>query len=100
MMTLVLGANPHRLAVNPVEGPLPMLRAAVPANDPLLAAIAAHQGPLELVVGDGPSLVLPPSPTFREFIGECASGDVSPITAPDTGPEKVATPTASRGESH
>src|SRR3546814_12886737 len=81
MMTLVLGANPHRLAVNPVEGPLPMLRAAVPANDPLLAAIAAHQGPLELVVGDGPSLVLPPSPTIREFIGECASGDVSPITA-------------------
>src|SRR3546814_13404822 len=51
MMTLVLGANPHRLAVNPVEGPLPMLRAAVPANDPLLAAIPAPQGPLEQVVG-------------------------------------------------
>src|SRR3546814_14445283 len=33
MMTLVLGANPHRLAVNPVAGPLPMLRAAVPANE-------------------------------------------------------------------
>src|SRR3546814_21050842 len=87
MMTLVLGANPHRLAVNPVEGPLPMLRAAVPAHDPLLAAIAAHQGPLELVVGDGPSLVMPPSPTNREFIGDCACGDLSPIPSPDHGQE-------------
>ena len=95
MMTLVLGANPHRLAVNPVEGPLPMLRAAVPANDPLIAALRAHRGPLELVGGDGPSLVLPPRPAVEEILGECASGDVSPFAAPDTGTENVANAVAS-----
>lgn len=81
MMTLVLGAESHQLAVNPVEAPLPMLRAAVAANDPLLAAIAAHQGSLRLVVGEGPPLVLPASPMIGAFIENCAAGEVPPIGA-------------------
>lgn len=85
MMALILGADRHELAVNPVQAPLPMLRAAVPANDPLLTALRRHQGQLELVVGDGPPLVLPASPMIGEFIEACASGDVSPVAAADDG---------------
>ncbi len=83
MMTLTLGAERHRLAVNPVEGPLPMLRAAVSANDPLLEALGGHEGPLELVVGDGPPLVLPDSPMLGGFVEACASGETPPIVAGD-----------------
>ena len=85
MMILTLGANQHRLAVNPVDAPLPMLRAAVPANDPLAAALAEYQGPLELAVGDGPALLLPPSPMVGDFIEQCASGDISAIAVDEEG---------------
>jgi hypothetical protein len=80
MMTLRMGGASRQLAVNPVEGPLPMLRAAVPANDPLLAALSDYDGPVEVVVGDGAPLVLPPSPMIGEFIESCASGETpSPV---------------------
>ena len=72
MMTVTLGTASRRLAVNPVQGPLPMLRAAVPANDPLLASLRGHDGPIQLIVGDGPPLVLPPSPMIDAFIATCA----------------------------
>lgn len=87
MMTLTLGENQHRLAVNPVEGPLPMLRATLFANDPLLEALAGHDGPLELEVGDGPPLVLPPSPLMGEFIEACGRGETPPLVA--TGNEEA-----------
>ena len=85
MMTLILGENQHALAVNPVEGPLPMLRAAVPGNDPLLAALGDYNGRVQLAVGDGPPLVLPASPMIGEFIEACASGEIAPIAAADGG---------------
>lgn len=85
MMTLLLGAERHELAVNPVQAPLPMLRAAVAANDPLLAALRDYQGQLELVVGDGPPLVLPASPMTSDFIEACASGEVSSVTSAEEG---------------
>lgn len=75
MMTITLGTASRRLALNPVQGLLPMLRAAVPANDPLLAALRGHDGSIEIIVGDGPPLVLPPSPLIDEFIATCAGGE-------------------------
>ena len=83
MMTVALGDDQHRLAVNPVEGPLPMLRAAVPANDALLSAVGDYKGQIEVVVGDGPPLVLPASSMIGDFIEGCQGGDVPPAAAGD-----------------
>jgi hypothetical protein len=83
MMTLALGTDRYRLAAEPAAGPLPMLRAAVPADNPLLEALGDHRGPIELVVGDGPPLLLPPSAMVGEFIESCARGDAGPGAADD-----------------
>lgn len=81
MMTLTLGGDQHRLAVDPVAGPLPMLRATVSANDPVLDALGAQESPLELEVGDGPPLVLPPSPMIGAFISACGRGETPSLTS-------------------
>lgn len=82
MMTLTLGEASSRLAVSPVQAPLPMLRAVVQSGDPLLERIAAHTGTVQLAFGDGPPLTLPPSPLIGEFVKACASGEAAPREAP------------------
>lgn len=85
MMTLHMGAASRQLAVNPVEGALPMLRSAVPANDPLLAQLSDYDGPVEVVVGDGAPLVLPPSAMIGQFIQSCATGETPPLVGGEPG---------------
>lgn len=73
MMTITLGAASRQLATNPLDGPPPMLRAAVPASDALLGQFGAAAAPIVVALGDGPALTLPPSPLIGEFIRDCAS---------------------------
>lgn len=71
MMSVTIGTASRNLAVNPVPGPLPKLRAAVPAQDELLEQLAASQQPIRISMGDGPPLVLPTDPAIGEFIESC-----------------------------
>ena len=73
MMTVTMGADTRNLAVNPAQGPIPKLRAAVPAQDELLAQLRQAQQPIRISMGDGPPLVLPASPAIGEFIQGCAN---------------------------
>jgi hypothetical protein len=89
MMTLVLGSENLQLAANPVQAPLPLLQAAVPANDPLLTRLGDYGGPLRVVVGEGPALVLPASPMIGDFIEACAGGNMALIDT-DAGTDDAA----------
>lgn len=81
MMTVTMGADTRNLAVNPAQGPLPRLRASVPAQDELLAQLRQAQQPIRISMGDGPPLVLPASPAIGEFIQGCSNPRAAPRTA-------------------
>ena len=72
MMTLSFDGTSQRLAVNPVAGTVPKLRAAIPASDDLLAALGGASTPLTVALGDGPALNLPADPAIGNFIRSCA----------------------------
>ena len=74
MMIVTIGNDTRRLAVTSGTGPIPMLRAALAARDPLLSTLAQEGSPITIRVGDAPPLTLPPSPTIGEFVSLCASG--------------------------
>ncbi|MBA3677356.1 MAG: hypothetical protein H0W74_08135 [Sphingosinicella sp.] len=76
MMAVTIGAASRRLAVNPVPGPLPMLRAAIPAQDELLAQLGASPA-FRIVVGDSPELALPASPLVGQFVATCATSEAT-----------------------
>lgn len=73
MMTITLGTTSQRLAVNPVAGTVPKLRAAIPASDELLAQLGAATMPIVVAVGDSAALNLPPSPLIGAFMRACAT---------------------------
>jgi hypothetical protein len=75
MMLVQAGGEVRRLAVNPVEGPLPLLRGAVPAQAELAAELASAQDRISVRIGDGESLVMPPSPLIGEFVRSCSQRD-------------------------
>jgi hypothetical protein len=95
MMTITLGASTHRLAVNAVGGTVPMLRAAIPATDDLLAQLRGASGPIMVAVGDGPALNLPSSPQIGGFVQSCAAEPPAPADEPvaaDAGAGNAAEP--------
>jgi hypothetical protein len=86
MMTIAMGAETRNLAVNPAQGPLPKLRAAVPAQDELLTQLRQVQQPIRISMGDGPPLVLPASPAIGEFIEDCSNPRAASRTATPAAP--------------
>jgi hypothetical protein len=76
MRVSVVGAT-RQLALTGSSGPNPMLRAALGAGDPLLAALGRAAGPIAIRVGDAPPLNLPPSPLIGTYIGQCANGETT-----------------------
>lgn len=73
MMTITIGSDSRNLAVNAAQGPLPKLRASVPAQDELLGQLSKAQQPIRISMGDGPPLVLPVAPAINEFISGCGN---------------------------
>lgn len=73
MMSVAIGTDSRNLAVAEAQGPLPRLRASVPAQDELLGKLRDAREPIRISMGDGPPLVLPASPAIGEFIGECGN---------------------------
>jgi len=85
MMTITIGSETRSLAVNAAQGPLPKLRASVPAQDEMLGQLTQAQQPIRISMGDGPPLVLPASPAIGEFIQSCGnprSRAAAPAAAP------------------
>jgi hypothetical protein len=73
MMTVSIGSETRNLAVNAAQGPLPRMRASVPAQDEMLTQLRQAQQPIRISMGDGPPLVLPVSPAIGEFIQGCGN---------------------------
>ena len=74
IMLVTLGNDTRRLAVTGGGGPVPMLRAALNARDPLLSTLAQEGSPITVRVGDSPPLILPPSAMISEFVSLCSTG--------------------------
>lgn len=72
MMLVEVGGETRRLAVNPVGGTLPLLRASVPAEGELIGALATATDRIAVRIGNGEPLVMPSSPLLGEFIRECS----------------------------
>jgi hypothetical protein len=75
MMTLEAGGDRQQLALNPVTGTQPLLRAAIPANGDLLPVLREASGPLTVRVGDGAPLVMPATPLIGPFVAGCSAGE-------------------------
>jgi hypothetical protein len=75
----------ERLAVTTGGGAVPMLRAEVPLQSPLAQAMASEGEPLQVRLGDGAPLILPPSSLIGDYLRACASG--RPPAAVTTGNE-------------
>ena len=72
-MVVTIGAEAQRLAVAAVPGPLPMLRATVPAGDPLLVRLGGAKDVIRIAIGDSPVLTLRASPLVAQFISDCSA---------------------------
>ena len=83
MMTVTIGNETRNLAVNAAQGPLPRMRASVPAQDEMLAQLRQAQQPIRISMGDGPPLVLPVSPDISEFIKGCGNPGAAKRPSPD-----------------
>lgn len=75
MMRVTAGGEERRIAVNPVEGPLPLLRAAVPAEGDLIGDLTTVQGTIDVRIGDSEPLVMPASPLVGEFVRGCSADE-------------------------
>ena len=75
MMLVEAGGEVRRLAVNPVQGPVPLLRAAVQPQAELTAELVSAQDRISVRIGDGEALVMPASPLIGEFVRSCSPGD-------------------------
>lgn len=73
VMLVTVGNETRRLAVTTAGGSIPMLRAALPPQDPLLERLAGTAAPITLRIGDSAPLVLPRSPEIGPFVAGCAS---------------------------
>jgi hypothetical protein len=89
-MLVEAGGEVRRLAVNPVEGPLPLLRGALPPQAELAGELASAQDRISVRIGTAEPLVMPPSPLIGEFIRSCSQGDGETPAAPATTTEAQA----------
>jgi len=80
-MQFTKGQVTERLQVTAAGGAVPMLRAEVPLQSPLAQAIAADGDPLQVRLGDGAPLILPPSALIGDYLRTCASGRPTAGTA-------------------
>jgi hypothetical protein len=98
-MLVTVGRETRRLAVTATGGTVSMLRAALPAGDGMIAAIAGAAVPIEIRIGDAPPLVLPPGPAIATFVGRCTSIETPPADANASADAESANAAAPAGNS-
>src|SRR5690606_34331331 len=68
-MLVTMGSETRRLAVVAVNnGAVPMLRAALMPQDPLLGVLARNREPIVIRIGDAPPLALPAGPQVSTYV--------------------------------
>jgi hypothetical protein len=72
MMVIRVGDQSRRLAVNPTGPEGSILRAALPFNDRLMAALQERPQPIHVRVGEQSPLMLPPSPLVAGLASDCS----------------------------
>lgn len=72
MMTFRARDVGRRLAVNPTGSDGTVLRAVLPLNDELTAVLQEGPVPIQVAVGEGEPLSLPPSPLVAMLAAECS----------------------------
>ena len=77
-MRIVIGTAKQQFEVEPVQGPLPLLRAAIAKGDALIAQIVGARQPIQVAICDEPALVMKPAPLIGEFIQGCAGAAAAP----------------------
>lgn len=75
-MLVTVGSETRRLAVVSAGTTTPMLRAALPANDPFMRVLTGATSRIFVRIGDAQPLVMPPSPTIAAYARQCANGEV------------------------
>lgn len=96
-MLVTVGREARRLAVTAPGGTVPMLRASLPAGDPMIAAISSAAVPIEVRINDSPPLVLPPGPAIPIFVSRCTSTGTAPVetnASAEAEPANAAAPAA------
>ena len=97
MMLVTIGNETRRLAVASTGGTIPMLRAALPPQDPMLERLSNLATPITIRMGDSAPLVLPPSPAIGTFVARCASTERRSGAAADNAVEANETEPAANG---
>jgi predicted small lipoprotein YifL len=98
MMLVTMGSETRRLAVVAVtNGALPMLRAALMPQDPLLAVFARNRDPIVIRIGDAPPLALPSGPQVANYVNNCTSGSLGAPVAAAPANEAEPAPAAAPG---
>lgn len=78
LLDVAAGGEVRRFPVAGTGGTIPMLRATVPADDPLIGRLIASVEPITLRLGDQPPLILPNDPAVAEFVRGCAGSQSLP----------------------
>ncbi|MGS1016643.1 hypothetical protein [Allosphingosinicella humi] len=71
-MKIASGGQSEQRDVEAVQGPPPLLRAALAGDDALVARIAEARQPIEVAIGAEPALVMKSDPLIGEFVRSCA----------------------------
>lgn len=85
-MSVATGGQSSELAVTASAGTVPMLRASLASNEPLINELADTQANIVIQIGDGAPLVLPPSPLIGQFTDGCAAGGIAAQTPAEEAP--------------
>lgn len=72
-MQVSIGEISERLPVTAGGGTIPMMRAELPLDGPIAAAIGAGTEPLAVRVEDGAPMIIPPNPMVADYLRRCAS---------------------------
>jgi hypothetical protein len=73
MMLLTIGSETRRLPLAAVGGAVPMLRAAVMPQDPLIGLLGRNGLPMVVRIGDAGPLVLPAAQAVNSYVNNCAN---------------------------
>ncbi len=80
-MLVTVGSETRRLSVVTANTATPMLRGALPPNDPFVRVLNDASTRIIVRIGDAPPLVMPPSPEIASYLQRCTRGEARSTAA-------------------